>query len=64
MNRTITITAIVLVAVVMGMSAIAPAMAFEAEPDSHAETACDALFNAIANGGSVSIKALERVCDG
>ena len=33
MNKTIAITTITLVAVIMGMSAIAPAMAFQAEPD-------------------------------
>jgi len=37
MNKTMTITVIVFVAVIMGMSVVAPAMAFQAEPDKHDE---------------------------
>ncbi len=35
MNKTLAITAIVLVAIVMGMSTIAPALAYQAEADNH-----------------------------
>ena len=35
MNKTLAITAFVFVAVIMGMSAIAPAMAYQAEEDRH-----------------------------
>ena len=64
MNKTLAIAAIVLVAVVMGMSTIAPAMAWEAETDGGKDKACDALFAAIAKGASVSPKAIAKVCTG
>ena len=35
MNKTLAITTIALIAVVMGMSAIAPALAYQAEADNH-----------------------------
>jgi len=44
MNKTLTITAIVLVAVVMGMSAITPAMAGN-HANSPPEDTCDAIDN-------------------
>jgi len=62
MNKTLAITAIVLVAVVMGMSAIAPAMAWEAEPDSHKPKACAGIANAIENGGKVPVKVIIKLC--
>ena len=53
MNRAIAISAIALVAVMMGMSAIAPAMAVPPEdpPADVPEDACDALENP-ANGNA------------
>jgi len=62
MNKTLAITAIVLVAVVMGMSAIAPAMAWVAETDSHADEACNFLEDLEFDGIPISQKALEKVC--
>jgi len=62
MNKTLAITAIVLVAVVMGMSTIAPAMAWEAETDDHAAKACKVLEDLEFNLVKVNSKALEKVC--
>ena len=45
MNKTLTITAIVMVAVVMGMSAITPAMAGNHNSGLPPEDTCDALDN-------------------
>ncbi len=67
MNRVIPIAAIALVAVMMGMSAIAPAMAVPPEdpPADVPEDACDALENpANGNAGNGKSKAAESTeCD-
>ena len=67
MNRVIAISAIALVAVMMGMSALAPAMAVPPEdpPADVPEDACDALGNpANSNAGNGKSKAAAATeCD-
>jgi hypothetical protein len=67
MNRAIAISAIALVAVMMGMSALAPAMAVPPEdpPADVPEDACDALENpANGNADRGKSKAAEKTeCD-
>ena len=51
MNKTLTITAIVLVAVVMGMSMIAPAMADHNRGHTQAPIPCEKIERALENAG-------------
>ena len=55
MNKTLTIAAITLVAVVIGMSAVAPAMAVPPSGSEHSR--CAALDDAYDNAGSDTAKA-------
>jgi len=59
-NKTLTITAIVLVAVVMGMSMIAPAMADHNRGHTQAPIPCEKIFRALANAG-VDKEVIQRV---
>ena len=58
MNKTIALAAIVMVAVIMGMSVMTPAMA--GVPSSEESPACDALRDALDNGEK-SPKAIEAI---
>ena len=67
MNKTLTITAITLVAVVMGMSAMVPAFAGIEPPPEEEHPACDALWKAYENAGSEKAKQaiwknIEKLC--
>ena len=63
MNKTITITVIALVAVVMGMSAIAPMIPYaEASPGELPQAACDAL-KSIPNPPEAIQQLIEERCD-
>jgi len=63
MNKTLAITAIVLVAVVMGMSTIAPAMAWVAETDRQG-TACDKVTKLKEEGKGMPGFVIVKVCRG
>ena len=67
MNKTLAITTIALIAVVMGMSAIAPALAYQAEADNHGgkhqatPDKCDILGKLLAEG-KITKAAFSKVC--